>query len=379
MRGDAVQSYLSRIGADATVDRRYGWHSLFIGYSSAPPPESYRDVFTRFPEMCQLDRHPFLGFRLVLVMASPALAQVLESASKFSCRRLFHDLSDQLRCPPSPVFKLRDAVWTDTDPKIMGILNITPDSFYDGGRHYEKSDYVSLAGDMIAAGADIIDIGGESTRPGSQPVCEQEELRRVLPALRQIRGRYTIPISVDTVKPVVAEEALQAGADLVNDVSGLQAGKAMLDVVNRYRGSYCLMHTQGKPETMQKDPRYCDTVAEVYAFFRQKLEFCEAHGLERDRILLDPGIGFGKAVDHNLDLLRFLSVFSGLRCLVLQGSSQKSFIGALLNRNTEQRLSGTLATQTLGWGAGATVFRVHHIAENRDAVRMAAIYGRGNR
>ena len=370
----AVCAYLSRIGVEITVDQNQKYHQLLVSYSPAPPPKSFQEISTRFPKICRLDRHPVLGFRLTMILNFSSMAQILSYASQLHCSRVFDDINDRLYCSPSPKFKLRDRIWTNNQPRIMGILNITPDSFYDGGRYYRKSSYIALAKNMIEAGADIIDIGGESTRPGSKPVNEKEELARILPALTQIRGHFEIPISVDTVKPGVAEEALKAGADMVNDVSGLGAGQEMLEIVKRYHAGYCLMHTQGTPETMQVDPKYFDVLAEVYAFFQRKLDFCASHGLARERVLLEPGIGFGKKPDHNLDLLRFLSIFSNLDCLVLQGSSNKSFIGTVLGRDGNHRVPGTLASQALGWGAGATVFRVHQIAENRDATQLAAIY-----
>ncbi len=374
LQTSAVGAYLKRIGVDMAVDDDSRYHYLFVCYSPSPSPKGIRELSARFPEICRLDRHPFLGSRLVAVLNCSSIEQVSDCASKLHCSQVADGIRNGLRSPPSPSFKLRGRNWTNGRPRIMGILNVTPDSFYDGGLHYQKEDYTALARKMIEAGADAIDIGGESTRPGSKSVDEREELKRILPALTQIRRNFDIPISVDTVKPNVADEALRGGADLVNDVSGLKAGRAMLEVVKRHRASYCLMHTQGNPETMQIYPTYTDVLAEVYSFFRRKLEFCRSHGLERERILLDPGIGFGKRLDHNLDLLRFLSIFCGFGCLVLQGSSNKSFIGTLLGRDIEHRVSGTLASQALGWGAGATVFRVHQVAENRDATGMAAAY-----
>ncbi len=374
MESIIIYKYLTRIGVDLMIGKDQAFHHLFICYTPSELPRSFEQLSLTFPDLSRLDHVPGLGHRLILVVSFSELGKVLDFASDLSCRFIFDQLNEQLRRAYSPNFRIRNLVWTKKRPKIMGIINITPDSFYDGGKHYQKQNYAKIAEKMIASGADIIDIGGESTRPGSKSIDASEELRRVLPVVTQIRRRFEIPISVDTIKPAVADEVLKAGADLINDVSGLSAGREMLDIVKCHHASYCLMHTQGTPEIMQKDPSYKDVLAEVYDFFQKKLAFCETHGLKRDRVLLDPGIGFGKKTDHNLDLLRFISVFSNLECLILQGSSNKSFIGRLLKREVNQRLSGTLATQSLGWVNGASVFRVHQVAENKDVTEIAAIY-----
>ena len=261
-----------------------------------------------------------------------------------------------------------------SSPKVMGVLNITPDSFYDGGKNLHKESYIQAASNMIQAGADIIDIGGESTRPGSQSVEVDEEIKRIISPLKEIRSRFDIPISIDTVKPEVAAAALELGADMINDVSGLAAGKKMLSVINQYKASYCLMHTQGQPRTMQKNPNYFDVLAELLEYFNIRITLCLKHNVPLNRILLDPGIGFGKLIDHNLDLLRFMAVFQKIGCLILQGSSNKAFIGKLLDQEVDNRLFGTITTQALGLINGGTVFRVHEVKENKDALKMAAGY-----
>ena len=256
----------------------------------------------------------------------------------------------------------------------MAILNVTPDSFYDGGTHFKLDNYANIAAKMIEDGADIIDIGGESTRPGSLPVDADEELRRILPAIEQIRSRFNIPISVDTVKPKVADIVLSKGVNLINDISGLSGGKEMIETIVRHKSSYCLMHTQGSSISMQKNPTYTDVVSEIYNFFSEKIKFCKQYGLKESNITLDPGIGFGKTIDHNLDLLRFLDAFKNLNCLTLLGTSNKSFIGKLLNREGAERLSGTMITQSIGWLKGASIFRVHEVKENYDAIKMTRVY-----
>ena len=227
---------------------------------------------------------------------------------------------------------------------------------------------------MIEEGADIIDIGGESTRPGSKTVSVQEELARVLPVIEQIRRRFDVPISVDTLKPAVAETVLQKGADMINDISGLSGGQTMIEVVKKYQASYCLMHIQGTPETMQRNPVYDDVIAEIYDFFKQKLALLAHAGVSDQKICIDPGIGFGKKLTHNLSLLRFLSVFSTFDRLILLGTSNKSFIGHILNREAGERLVGSLATQVMGWMNGATLFRVHNVRETKDALTIAKLY-----
>ncbi len=346
--------------------------NLFFRFLNSNIPESYVSVQKRFPNRCHFQSNS----KFIIAASLKELSDILDFASSLPCQKLHHELTIEITSKHSPEFIVRNHIWKRDCPKIMGILNITPDSFYDGGKFFELSDYVKLAEKMIQAGADLIDIGGESSRPGSETISVKEEIDRIMPAVQQIRNRFNIPISIDTVKPEVADAMLDLGADMINDISGLAAKEKMIQVVAKHNASYCLTHIQGKPDNMQNNPTYFDIIAEVYQFFKEKLLFCQQEGLDTNRILIDPGIGFGKELSHNLDLLRFLSVFSNLNSLILIGTSNKSFIGQALNREVESRLAGSIATQALGWMMGATVLRVHNIEESRDAIEMACLFSK---
>ena len=256
----------------------------------------------------------------------------------------------------------------------MGVLNVTPDSFSDGGKFLDVDRAVAHAREMAVAGADIIDVGGESTRPGAAPVNAEEELRRVVPVIERLTdgapGGRALPISVDTTKAVVAERALAAGARIVNDISALRFDPRMVQVVRDAGAGVVLMHMQGTPQTMQQNPRYDDMVAEVRAFLAERIEFAEAHGLKKLQIAVDPGIGFGKTVEHNLQLLARLEEFGSLGCPVLVGPSRKSFVGKVLTREADARLWGTAATVAWAVAHGARIVRVHDVAEMVDVVRI---------
>lgn len=255
--------------------------------------------------------------------------------------------------------------------RVMGILNITPDSFSDGGRFVEPEATRHQIERMIAAGVDIFDVGGESTRPFAEPISIEEELDRVLPVIRLIRQLSDLPVSVDTTKAAVAEAALAAGADVVNDISGLRHDPAMLGVVRSYQGPLILMHMQGTPGTMQIDPQYEDVVAEITDFFRERLRWLEEHGIAPSRIILDPGIGFGKTVDHNLAILRNISVFKALGCPILIGHSRKAFIGRILDLEVERRDCASAMLSLHCALAGADMVRVHDVELSKQAVRLA--------
>lgn len=251
----------------------------------------------------------------------------------------------------------------------MGVLNVTPDSFSDGGRFSDFETALDHARRMVAEGADIIDVGGESTRPGAVAVPEAEELARVVPLVEALRRELPqAVISVDTSKPAVMRAAVAAGASLINDVCALGAEGALaaaagLDV------PVCLMHMQGRPRTMQQDPAYDDVVGDIKAFLAARLAACERGGIGRGRILLDPGFGFGKTLEHNLSLLRHLPAFAELGCPLLVGMSRKSMIGALTGRPVDERLAGSLAAATLAAWQGAAIVRVHDVAATVDAVK----------
>ncbi|MCB1099159.1 MAG: dihydropteroate synthase [Verrucomicrobiae bacterium] len=254
---------------------------------------------------------------------------------------------------------------------IMGILNVTPDSFSDGGRFSEFDTAVRHALDMVRQGADIIDVGGESTRPGSSPVCESDELQRVIPIIEALRGESDVLISIDTSKAAVAEAALAAGADIINDVAGLRSDANMLDVAAATNAGLVIMHMKGEPRTMQAAPHYDDVCAEISAFFREREATALAAGIPRECILFDPGIGFGKTVSHNLQLLNQLDQLSpGGRPLLL-GVSRKSFIARVLeSEEIADRYWPTVALTSFARERGARVFRVHDVEPNYQALRM---------
>jgi dihydropteroate synthase len=254
----------------------------------------------------------------------------------------------------------------------MGVLNVTPDSFSDGGRFLAVAAALTQARRLAAEGADLIDVGGESTRPGAPAISAQEELDRVLPVVEALRREVPLPLSIDTSKSAVARAAVAAGADFVNDVSGLTFDPAMAEVVARSGAGLVIMHTRGQPATMQVDTRYRDLLGEVLLCLRASLARAEGAGVPAERIVVDPGIGFGKDVGGNLELLRRLADLAVLGRPLLLGTSRKSFIGQVLGQDDPQRRGiGTLTTVALGVAAGARIFRVHEVAAAREAALMA--------
>ena len=256
-------------------------------------------------------------------------------------------------------------------PSVMGILNVTPDSFFDGGAHDSVGDAVAAARRMAAEGAAIVDVGGESTRPGAEGVSLDEELRRVVPVLEPLDGE--VPVSIDTSKAEVARRALALGAELVNDVTALRGDPAMAEVVAESGAYLCLMHMLGEPRTMQADPRYEDVVSEVAAFLEERLRFAVAAGIVEDRICLDPGIGFGKTVEQSVELVRRLDVIAGLDRPVLVGFSRKRSLGRLIGDPdaTTGPLSASLAAAVAAYVRGATILRVHDVRETVEALTVA--------
>ncbi len=255
----------------------------------------------------------------------------------------------------------------------MGVVNVTPDSFSDGGLFLDTDDAVRHALELVAEGADILDVGGESTRPGSEPVAEDEERRRVVPVLERVAAAGArVQLSIDTSKPDVAGAALDAGATYVNDVTAFRADPGMAGLVAERGVECCLMHMLGEPRTMQDDPRYGDVVSDVKAFLEERLAFAVAEGVPEERVMLDPGIGFGKTLEHNLELLRRLDEIVALGRPVVVGTSRKSFLGRITGREVGERLPGTIATNVLALERGASVFRVHEVAPVRDALAVAA-------
>lgn len=259
-------------------------------------------------------------------------------------------------------------------PVIMGILNVTPDSFSDGGEYDHVDAAVARALAMQAEGAQVIDVGGESTRPGAQPVNAEQEIERVVPVIEAIRRQCDVQISIDTSKPEVMAAAVRAGANLVNDVNALRAEGAVECCVE-LGVPVCLMHMLGEPRTMQQSPVYSDVVTEVRDFLLARAQYCIEAGIAAEQILLDPGFGFGKSLEHNIELFSRLPELCALDFPVLIGVSRKSMLGAILDRPVEQRLIGSVAAAVIAYGKGARWFRVHDVAETHDALELCRVLG----
>ena len=254
----------------------------------------------------------------------------------------------------------------------MGIVNVTPDSFFDGGKFLDPDAAVAHALKLIAQGADILDIGGESSRPGAEPVSESEELSRVIPVIERLASQIKIPISIDTSKPVVARAALTAGASIVNDVAAARANDGMWKIVSDFHAGYIIMHAQGTPQTMQEKAAYADVGREVGDFFSERLTtLLNEGGVVAEQVMLDPGIGFGKTPEHNLALLANLRAFAKWRRPLLVGVSRKSFLGTVTGAAVNERLPASLACTILAVAAGTNVIRTHDVAETVQAIRMA--------
>lgn len=257
-------------------------------------------------------------------------------------------------------------------PLVMGVLNLTPDSFSDGNSYRSVQNAVDAALKMVDDGADIIDVGGESTRPGAESVSAAEELNRILPVIERLTCRLSIPLSVDTWKSEVARAALGAGAEIINDISAMTFDQDMLQVVAESDAAAILMHSRGKPADMQRDTFYTDVVSDVINFLKGRIEAAESVGIKRERLVVDPGIGFGKSVSGNLEIIRRLAELLNLNRPILVGTSRKSFIGTLLDRNVTDRVFGTSATVAVSMINGASIFRVHDVRAIRDTVDMVS-------
>ena len=264
------------------------------------------------------------------------------------------------------------AIVTGRVPRVMGIVNVTPDSFSDGGRAATRDVAIAHALRLVDEGADLLDIGGESSRPGAEPVPEDEELRRVLPVVEALAPRVPVPISVDTTKAGVAVRALRAGASIVNDITALGGDPDLPRVVAESGAGVVLMHMAGTPRTMQDDPRYGDVVGDVRDFLAGRIAEVESLGIPRARVAIDPGIGFGKTLEHNLELLRNLDRFATLGCAVLIGTSRKGFLGALTGRPVAERATASVVSSLAAATRGAHVVRVHDVAPMVDAIKIWA-------
>jgi dihydropteroate synthase len=268
-------------------------------------------------------------------------------------------------------YSLKEEKWQIDRPLIMGILNITPDSFSDGGKFFKHKYAVDHALKMVQEGADIIDIGAESTRPGSEPVSVEEEWKRIYPVLKEVRGQTGQLISIDTYKSEIARKALDEGADIVNDVSGLRFDPEMAKTVTRYKAPLILMHMQGTPRNMQLKPHYHNLMEEIFVFFANQVELAKNNGIEH--VILDPGIGFGKRYQDNFELIRRLAEFRIFGYPLLLGTSRKSFIGRALDKEVTDRLYGTAATVAIGVLNGANILRVHDVKEIRDIISISQL------
>ena len=261
---------------------------------------------------------------------------------------------------------------------IMGVVNVTPDSFSDGGRFADYDRALARAFELISAGADILDVGGETTRPGSDPVPLTVEIERVIPVIRAVRESSDIAVSIDTTKSEVALQALLAGADIINDVSSLRFDPGMARVAAESGAPLILMHMLGTPRTMQINPAYESVISEIIEFLEERMRFAARNGIERSQIIIDPGIGFGKTVAHNLQIIRNLDSFSCMDRPILLGASRKRFIGAVLGRPVGERELGTAVVNAFGIAAGTHILRVHDVAFHREAIRMAEAVRRGH-
>jgi dihydropteroate synthase len=260
---------------------------------------------------------------------------------------------------------------------VMGILNVTPDSFYDGGKYYDIDDALNRARKMIDDGADIIDIGGESTRPNSSYVSADEEIRRIVPIIKELSKEIHIPISIDTYKADVADKAIKAGAQIINDISGLQADKEMVRVAATNNTPIIVMHIKGRPHDFPKDPVYVELIPEIISFLERRIEYSVKSGIAHDKIIIDPGIGFGKGAKHNVEILRQLNKFKCLNLPIMIGTSRKSFISRVLEhsgdndiRENDSRLIGTLVTLVIAVSKGANIVRVHDVKEAVQVIKM---------
>ncbi len=311
----------------------------------------------------------------IIIMAT--LKQYEKLALKFSqqvfgLKNLGKEILKTIERYNHPVSRVRDEKFSQKKFLLMGILNITPDSFSNGGIYFDNIDAAIIrAIEMHQQGADIIDVGGESSRPGSYPVDEEEELRRVIPVIRQLRKKVSCLISCDTSRSSVAKKALEEGADIINDIYALQRDDKMVQIIAESGCDVVLMHMKGTPETMQKDPSYQDVIGEICDFFRERIEFARNHGISENRIILDPGIGFGKRIQDNLEIIRRLREFTCFGLPIALGTSRKSFIGKIAgDAPVEKRLPGTIATCVSGYMNGARIFRVHDVKEVYQALKI---------
>ncbi len=302
------------------------------------------------------------------------LVEKLDHQTIFGLPKIKQDLIksiDRLENPHSKILNCNGIQLELNDTKIIGILNVTPDSFSDGNKYLDTEKAVERALEMIGEGADIIDIGGESTRPGAEKVDAETEIERVIPIIKELRKHSDIPISIDTTKAEVAKEAMQAGASILNDISALKFDANMIKVLQNFpQVPVILMHMQGTPEKMQENPYYEDVIEELLDFFEERINFCEENGILRERIIIDPGIGFGKRQEDNLVILKKISEFKCLGVPILLGASRKSFIGNIIDSRPTERLSGSLAAAAYAFQNDIEIIRVHDVQEHRRFLKV---------
>lgn len=323
----------------------------------------YRPI-PRFDHVRTADAQPLAGgwlwFDTVEELHRDAPARLIPATD------LPSDVLTRLTAPRAPIAGL-----DLSQPQLMGILNVTPDSFSDGGLHFDPADALAHTGRMIDSGAVIIDVGGESTRPGATEISVDEEIRRTAPVIAAIRARHPVPISIDTRKAPVARAARDAGADLINDVAGFTFDPDLAPFAADAGLPVCVMHAQGTPEIMQKDPRYDHVALDIYDYLSDRVAALTALGIPRAQIIVDPGIGFGKTLEHNLTLLQTLSLFHGLGCPILLGASRKRFIGTIGGSDeARHRAPGSIAVALAGVAQGAQILRVHDVRETHEALRL---------
>ncbi|WP_162266168.1 dihydropteroate synthase [Clostridium botulinum] len=301
------------------------------------------------------------------------LLQKLKCMTFFRIEEIVGELENYIKNNGAVKTVLRDGREINYENlKVMAIINCTPDSFYEGSRKNSIEEALKTAERMLKEGAEILDIGGESTRPGSYPVDEEEEIKRVVPVIREIKNKFKdVIISIDTYRANTAKAAIEAGADIVNDISAMKYDENMVKVVKEYNVPVILMHVKGKPKDMQIDPVYGDLMKEIHLYFNERIDYCKAHGISEDKIILDPGIGFGKTVEHNLKIMNRIEELKSFNLPVLLAASRKATIGKVLgDLPTEERLEGTIALSCLAVDAGIQMVRVHDVKENIRAIRM---------
>lgn len=273
---------------------------------------------------------------------------------------------------------MKEFFWEKNKIYLMGIVNVTPDSFSDGGKYNNTKKAFSHAKKLIKEGADIIDIGGESTRPGAKEVNTREEIKRVIPVIKKVsnyikKNNLCVLISIDTTKSIVAKQAVEAGAQIINDISAMEIDKKIVDVAKEYKTGLILMHMKGRPRNMQKNPKYKDVIKEISNYLKSRIKFAKSKGIKKNKIAIDPGIGFGKTIEHNLEIIANIKKFKKLKHPILIGTSRKSFLGKILNKKEDERIFGTATTIAISIIQGATILRVHDVVEMKDVLIISKL------